>query len=84
MKNIVAVAAIGIAVLALQGRSTAAVPANETAAEKQVVKKKPIKKTSVPARAKPVPKVSAAKTAKPLTADILTLKLLRRAMVATM
>ena len=62
---IVAVAAIGIAVLALQGRSTTAVPANETAAEKQVVKKKPIKKTSVPARAKPVPKVSAAKTAKP-------------------
>ena len=62
---IIAVVTIGIAVLALQGRSTAAVPANETAAEKQVVKKKSIKKTSVPARAKPVPKVSAAKTAKP-------------------
>ena len=62
---IVAVVAIGIAVLVLRTRNTAAVPANEIAVEKKVVKKKPIKKTSVPARAKPVPKVSAAKTVKP-------------------
>ena len=62
---IVAIAAIGTAVLVLWEPSTAEVPADETSVEKKVVKKKPIKKTSVPARAKPVPKVSAAKTAKP-------------------
>ena len=46
------IAAIGVAVLALRGRSTAAVPADGTSAVKKVVKKKPSKETSVPARTK--------------------------------
>ena len=56
---IVAVVAIGAAILVLRGRSTAAVPADE----KKVVKKKPIKKVSVPTRAKPT-EGSPAKAAK--------------------
>ena len=51
---IIAIAAVGIAVLALRGRSTAAVPADGTAVERKVVKKKHPKKSSAPARAKAV------------------------------
>ena len=60
---IVAVVAIGAAILVLRGRSTAAVPADETSVEKKVVKKKPIKKVPVPTRAKPT-EGSPAKAAK--------------------
>ena len=48
---LIAIAAIGTADFAMQGRSTAAFPVGETSAVKKVVKKKPIKKSSVPARA---------------------------------
>ena len=51
---IIAIAAVGIAVLALRGRSTAAVPADGTSVERKVVKKKHPKKSSAPARAKAV------------------------------
>ena len=66
---IVAVVAIGIAVLVLRTRNTAAVPADETVVEKKVVKKRPVKKksvktTSVPASARSAG-VSAAKAEKP-------------------
>ena len=62
--TLIAIAAIGVAVLALRGRSTAAVPADGTSAVKKVVKKKPSKKTSVPARAKKT-EASSVKAAKP-------------------
>ena len=64
MSMVIAIAAIGIAVLALRGRSTAAVPADGTSVERKVVKKRHLKKSSAPARAKTVEALSA-KAAKP-------------------
>ena len=61
---LISIVAIGVAVLALRGRSTAAVPADGTSAVKKVVKKKPIEKSSVPARAKKT-EASSVKAAKP-------------------
>ena len=61
---LIAIAAIGVAVFALRGRSTAAVSADGISAVKKVVKKKPSKKTSVPARAKKA-EASPVKAAKP-------------------
>ena len=61
---LIAIAAIGFAVLVSRGRGSTAVPADETSFEKKVVKKKPVKKASVPARAKPA-KASPAKATKP-------------------
>ena len=65
---IIAIAAIGIAAFALRGRSTAAVPADGTSVEKKVVKKKHLKKSSVPARAKTV-EASPVKAAKPMRSE---------------
>ena len=62
--TLIAIAAIGFAVLVSRGRGSTAVPADETSFEKKVVKKKPVKKASVPARAKPA-KASPAKATKP-------------------
>ena len=61
---LISIAAIGVAVLALRGRSTAAVPSDGISAVKKVVKKKPIEKSSVPARAKKT-EASSVKAAKP-------------------
>ena len=61
---IIALAAIGVAVLVLRTRNAVAVLANETAIEKKVVKKKPVKKTSVSTRAKSA-ETSSATAAKP-------------------
>ncbi len=60
---IIAIVAIGVAVLVLWEPSTAAVPADETPVAKKVVKKKHIKRPPVPARAKPAD-VSSVKAAK--------------------
>lgn len=62
--TLIAIAAIGFAVLVSRGRGSTAVPADETSFEEKVVKKKPVKKASVPARAKPA-KASPAKATKP-------------------
>ena len=66
---LIAIAAIGITVLVLQGRGTASAPVDETSAEKKGVKNKPVKKASVSARAKPA-KTSPAKTTKPRLARL--------------